>query len=193
MARIKHLLILALGIFCFQIGFGQTTIGNFALNDISGQSISLDKYQGKKAVVVIFTSSHCSYAKKYEGRLASMYQEFQAKGVQFIAVNSNDPTLSESDSPEVMRQLRPYPFPYLKDGDQAVAKMFGATKTPEAFILIPKDGSFTVAYQGKIDDNPLDANMVKKNFLANALNQTLVSQAVDPSAADASGCNIKWK
>jgi peroxiredoxin len=193
MAKGKQVLVLLFAILFVSLGQAQTTIGDFSLKDITGQQVSLKDYLNRKAVVVIFTSSHCSYAKKYEGRLAEMYQAYAPKGIQFIAINSNDPTMSESDSPEVMRQLRPFPFPYLKDDDQNVARQFNATKTPEVFILKPQGGQFAVVYQGKIDDNPLDSQMVKQNFLQEALDQMLSSQPIAPDNTVASGCNIKWK
>lgn len=163
------------------------TIQNFNLPVEFGEgSVSLDSFQGKKAIVVVFTSYHCSWSVKYMDRLTQLNTEYADKGVAFIAINSNDPELEG----EIVRIEAPE-FPFLKDEDQAVAKAFGATKNPEAFVLVPHSGNYKVVYHGKIDDNPLDESMVRKNFLTDALNLVLTGEKVVTKETPASGCSIK--
>lgn len=163
------------------------TVQNFTLPaEFSDESVSLDSFQGKKAIVVVFTSYHCSWSVKYMDRLAQLNTEYSEKGVVFIAINSNDPELEG----EIVRIEAPE-FPFLKDADQAVAKAFGATKNPEAFVLVPHSGNYKVVYHGKIDDNPLDESMVRKNFLTNALDLVIAGEKVVTKETPASGCSIK--
>ena len=175
--------------------YGQSVdslIPDFQLRDIAGEEISLSDYKEAKAIVVVFTSSHCSWALKYQPRLNELFTSFQDQGVVFMAINSNDSTMSESDAIARMRALSPYDFPYLKDVDQSVAQHFGATKNPEAFLLAVEDGqTFRVIYQGKIDDNPLDASLVEQAYLKDAIQSFLAGQTIKEPYCEASGCKIK--
>ena len=167
-----------------------STVKNFSL--ISEEdTVSLNSFKNKKAVVVVFTSSHCSWATKYEERLHQLHDSFSGKDVAFLAINSNDASMSERDDATVMRQISPYPFPYMKDENQVVAKLFKATKTPEVFLLQPKNGVFTVMYQGKIDDNPLDPQKAGNHYLFKALQSVLAGEKPATKSTFASGCNIR--
>lgn len=170
----------------------KATIDGFSLKDAKAQEVSLKDFADQKAVVVVFTSSHCSWATKYEERLAKLHERFSEKGVAFLAINSNDASINQNDAVARMRQLSPFPFPYLKDEEQKVARMFGASRTPEVYVLLPKDSAFSVVYHGKIDDNPLDEASVKEAYLADAIEALLAGKAVETNETDASGCNIKW-
>ncbi len=160
---------------------------------ISGFSIenfNLSAQAGKKAIVVVFTSSHCKFATQYVNRLNLLYNAYVGQGVSFLAVNSNDASMNPEDDQNAMRAKAAYTFSYVKDNDQNLARMFGATKNPEAFILIPSNGQYAVAYKGQIDDNPLDENMVRSKSLENALKQIISGQT--PSTAGAGmGCPIR--
>ncbi len=163
------------------------TVQNFSLPaEFGDETVALDSFQGKKAIVVVFTSYHCSWSVKYMDRLAQLNTEYADKGVAFIAINSNDPELEG----EIVRIEAPA-FPFLKDEDQAVAKAFGATKNPEAFVLVPHSGHYKVVYHGKIVDNPLDESMVRKNFLTDALTKVIAGEKVVTKETSTSGCSIK--
>lgn len=172
------------------------TIQDFSLKNVDGKMVSLSSYNGKAAVVVIFSSNHCVYSKKYEARIIALAKANQGKNVQFLLINSNDAKLSEEDNMGAMQaraEEKGYPFPYLKDESQSVAKAFGAKKTPQAFVLLPKGGSFSVAYSGVIDDNALMADRVQKKYLEQALSDVLSGGAAQTTSTDPVGCNIKWK
>lgn len=146
---------------------------------------------GKSAVVVVFTSSHCRFATQYTNRLNRLSGLFANKNVAFVAINSNDAMMSPGDGEEEMRAKAVYLFPYLKDTNQALAKLLNAEKTPEAFVLVPNGANMSVVYKGAIDDNPLDENMVKSTNLQAAIEAALTARA--PVASPVMmGCPIKW-
>lgn len=169
------------------------TVPNFSLTDANGQVLSLDQMKDSTLVLVIFTSSHCAWATKYEERIVSLYEDYKGKGVAFLAINANDPRMSQRDAVSRMRQASPFPFPYLKDQDQVVAKSFAVTRNPEVVLLKPVNGSFRVLYKGKIDDNPLDAGLVRNTFLVDALEAALANRKIGTAETEASGCHIRWK
>ncbi|MDX2250188.1 MAG: redoxin domain-containing protein [Bacteroidia bacterium] len=184
-----------IGLFAFyKPVFAQDSIkiSNFTLENAQGQALSLDSLAGKKLTVVIFTSSHCSYAVQYKDRLISIYEKYRGKEVNFIAINSNDPSMSARDSASRMQAISGFPFPYLKDADQRVAKMFHATKTPEVVVLAPREKNYNIAYRGMIDDNPLDVTLVKEPYLSNAIDSLLINKKPLSSQTTLTGCNIKW-
>ena len=171
------------------------TVENFTLKDAqTGEEIALEDYADKKAVVVVFTSSHCSFAIKYQQRLNKIFEQFEEREVAFLAINSNDSKLNDVETFARMRAQSPYEFPYLKDSDQAIAKAFKATRNPEAFVLIPaNNGKFQMTYRGQIDDNPLDFQLVEQHFLRDALTASLEGKQPTQQHTEPSGCNIKWK
>ncbi|MEM6801813.1 MAG: redoxin domain-containing protein [Bacteroidota bacterium] len=166
------------------------SVNDFALTD-GEKVVKLSDFKDQKLVAVVFTSSHCSWAKKYEDRLIELHSKYAEKEVAFIAVNSNNAAMNELDDPSVMRTVTVFPFPYLKDADQSVAKLFQAKKNPEVFLLKPAGASFKVVYSGKIDDNPLDAKLVKQNFLQDAIEISLEGGNPAVKHSPASGCLIK--
>jgi len=169
-----------------------SVVEDFSLSTPDSQVVKLSDYQDQKAVVVVFTSSHCSWATQYIDRLQKLHKRYGEQDVSFIAINSNDPTLSQRDTEARMQKIAKYAFPYLKDKDQAIAQMFGITKNPEAVVLIPVDDGFQMVYRGKIDDNPLDATMVQNAFLDLAIQSVLAGEDPETDATVPNGCSIKW-
>jgi peroxiredoxin len=172
----------------------QTVIHDFSLRNVDGKYVSLNSFKDKKGVVVIFTGNHCVYSKKYEDRILKLAAEYAPKNIQFILINSNSPELSEDDSFEAMQfraSEKGYPFPYLQDANQAVAKMFGAMKNPECYLLVFSEEGFQVAYSGLIDDNPLMEEAVNEKFLANALEKVIAGSMTAFSETQVQGCGIK--
>lgn len=140
-------------------------------------------------MVVIFTSNHCPYAKLYEERIIAIAHEFHEQGVKFLAICSNDGQAFPEDSFENMK-LKKYPFPYLHDDTQQVAKSFDAQATPEAFVF---DSNQTLRYHGAIDDSPETKSLAKKNFLNDAIVSVLKGEPVKTAKVPLIGCSIKWK
>ncbi len=122
-------------------GFSQGSgfIDDFTLpNVVTGQEFSLREYEEASTVVVIFTSLYCPYAQLYEDRIDQLIRDFQSDDLRFILINPNNPKSSSKDSMENMvrtAQEDPPAAPFLADHNQRVARMFGAEKTPEVFVL----------------------------------------------------------
>ncbi len=170
---------------------------DFTLPDaVSGNTVSLSDFQNKRAIVVLFTSNFCPYSKLYEERFSSMVKSYAGKDVAFIMINPNDPRESKDDSMESMKAKANnwgLNIPYLADKEQVVAKSFGASKTPEVFVLSNKPGKFAIAYSGALDDNPQVAEDINQNYLKQALDAVLQGKIVNIPNKRPVGCMIKIK
>ncbi|MEQ8712756.1 MAG: thioredoxin family protein [Cyclobacteriaceae bacterium] len=173
----------------------QKSITDFSLKNVTNdQTISLSSMKDKKAVVVVFTSNYCPYAKLYEDRLIGLYSAYEDQNVGFVLVNPNHPETSPEDAEAMMikrAKEKSYPFAYLSDKDQAVAKLFDARKTPEAFVLRPTTTGFQVLYQGAIDDNPQSSGEVRNYHLKDALNLAIAGKKPAESYQRPTGCMIR--
>jgi len=175
---------------------GSGKIENFSLvNALNNKTVSLADYANERAVVVVFTSNYCPYARLYEDRIVALAEEYTGRGVQFLLVNSNTSMDNIDDSVEEMaRHAREkgYRFPYLADKEHKVAEMMGATKTPEAFLLQNNGaGTFVLKYRGAIDDNPQVAQEVTVNYLRDAITGSLNRRNVSIAEKRPTGCMIK--
>ena len=142
--------------------------------------VSLAGMEEAKGYIVTFTCNHCPYAKLYEDRLISLHNEFAEKGYPVVAINPNVLT-QEDDSFEKMIERakeKSFPFVYLSDEDQSIAKAYGATKTPHVYILSKNNGKLKVEYIGAIDDNSKTAAEVTETYVANAVNDLLANKKV---------------
>lgn len=154
-----------------------------------------DLMKGKQALVVFFACNHCPYVKHLAPHLGEMAGEYQTRGVQFVAVNSNDTEKVPEDSPDRMDEFareQGWGFPYLYDESQEVARLFGAACTPDFFVF---NANQELTYSGQFDGSrPGNAMPVTGSDLRSALEATLrygrvASGRMHPST----GCNIKWK
>ncbi len=128
----------------------------------------------------------------YEDRLIALGKEFSAKGVGFLLINSNDPNQNEEENLNNMKNRakeKGYPFVYLQDDQQTVAKMFGAQKNPEVFLLKGNQ----ISYKGAIDNNPLMPEKADRQYLRDALLAVLSGKTPTEVSVPANGCNIKWR
>lgn len=165
----------------------------FDLPGVDGKRHTLADYAAKDAVVVVFTCNHCPYAQAWEGRLIQIQADYAARGVQLIAINANDAVKYPADSFAKMQEratAQGFNFPYLHDETQAVARAYGATRTPEVFVF---DRSRTLRYQGTVDDNYEEPTAVKQPYLRQALDAVLAGQAAPVAETAPVGCTIKWK
>jgi thiol-disulfide isomerase/thioredoxin len=142
----------------------------------------------------MFICNHCPYVKHINDQLVVLANEYIKKGVSFIAISSNDVANYPEDSPELMKVLAEevgYPFPYLYDEDQSVARMYDAACTPDFYIF---DSELKCAYRGQFDDSrPKNDLMVTGRDLRMALNDILEGKKVSFNQKPSIGCNIKWK
>ncbi len=163
-------------------------IDEFALKDTSGKEWTLAGLADRKALVVVFVGTECPVNNLYAPRLAELAKEYAAKGVQFLAVNSNT-----QDTPaRVAEHAKKYDLslPVCKDAANAVADRFGARRTPEAFVL---DGKRTVVYRGRIDDQygvGFSRPKPTRRDLAEALDEVLAGKPVTKAETEAPGCLI---
>jgi peroxiredoxin len=163
----------------------------FALPDPDGRLHALDAMDGG-AVVLLFLSNHCPYVASWEERIIGAAREYGEKGVRFVAISSNDVTRYPKDGPEAMKERAAdsgYPFPYLYDEDGAVARAFGATRTPEVFVL---DGERRLRYRGAVDSS-WDEDDDRDEYLRNALSALLAGGEVEVAETPAVGCPIKTR
>ncbi|WMJ73113.1 thioredoxin family protein [Cytophagaceae bacterium ABcell3] len=170
-------------------------VHNFTLlNSIDNTHVSLFDFSDKKGIVIIFTSHSCPYNKIYEERILKLANEFNDKDIQFLLINPNDPSVSNEDAPNLMAQWaqeKEYPIPYLIDSDQKVCNQFGATKTPEVFVMKNINDNLILFYKGAIDNNPQVATQASQHFLRDALNCLVNNKVVKISDKKAVGCIVK--
>ena len=158
------------------------------MQDIDGQHRTLGEYKNKKAIIAVFVGTECPLANLYLPTLAEMQKHYGAKGVQVLAINSND----QDSFAEVVahaRERKP-PFPVLKDADQRAADAFGARRTPEAFLL---DGSLTIRYRGRIDDQygyTYRRTAPTRTELKDALEELLAGKPISTPESECRGCLI---
>lgn len=167
----------------------------FSLPDtVSGKTISLNQYRSDKATVVMFICNHCPYVKHVNQELVRLANDYQKKGVAFIAINANDVKNYPDDAPDKMKAVAEqlgYPFPYLYDESQEVARVYSAACTPDIYIF---DGDLRLVYRGQLDDSrPHNDEPVNGKDVRQALDAVLSGQPVDPNQKPSMGCSIKWK
>lgn len=172
-----------------------TLAPRFTLQDsLSKQWVPLERLRGKRATVIMFICNHCPYVKHVQSELVRLAHDYQAKAVGFIAINSNDAVAYPEDAPDKMAKVAEewgYPFPYLYDEDQSVAKAYQAACTPDFYIF---DQDLRCVYRGQLDDaRPGNAITPNGQSIRQALNQLLAQQPVSTNQKTSIGCNIKWK
>lgn len=172
-----------------------TVAPTFNLTDvITGKKVSLDDAKSDKATVIMFICNHCPYVKHVQTDLVQLANDYLKKCVSFIAINSNDVENYPDDSPEKMKYIAKefgYPFPYLFDETQEVAKAYQAACTPDFYIF---DSDLKLTYRGQLDDSRPGNNIpVTGNDIRNALDTILDGKPVSSNQKPSMGCNIKWK
>jgi len=168
----------------------------FKLKNTEGKLVSLSDYPDAKGFTIVFTCNHCPYAKAYQDRIIAIDKKYKSKGYPVIAVNSNDPDVNPEDSYEnmiVRAKEKGFTFPYLQDETGEICRKYGATRTPQVYLLEKKGGDLIVQYTGAIDDNTQDASKVTAPYLANAIDALLAGGMPEPAFTKAIGCGIKPK
>jgi len=163
-----------------------------AMKGVDGKSLSIAQAAGKKGTLVIFTCNACPWVKRWESRIAAIGNAAKAKGIGVIAINSNEALSPEDGYPEMQKRAKKLglEFPYVQDATSGIARAFGATRTPEAF-LFGADGK--LAYHGTIDDNAQDAKAVTKPYLREAVDAVVAGTEVPNAETKALGCSIKFR
>lgn len=172
-----------------------TKAPEFALLDVvSGKLYALQDVVSNKATVIMFLCNHCPYVQHILEELLFVVKEYQQKGVNFVAISSNDVENYPEDGPEEMKALaleRGFTFPYLYDQTQQTAHHYHAVCTPEFFVF---DQDRRLAYHGRFDEaTPRNNTPVTGNDLRNALDALLAGRQPDQDQKPSIGCGIKWK
>jgi thiol-disulfide isomerase/thioredoxin len=171
-----------------------TPAPNFHIRDVvSDNYYSLDDLKSDKATVIMFICNHCPFVIHVNSELVKMANEYRNKGVSFIAINSNDVQAYPEDAPDkmsIVAKVLRYPFPYLFDKYQEVAKAYDAACTPDFYVF---DGEAKLTYRGRLDSSRPGNNIpLTGEDLRRAIDNTLAGTPTDPQYPSA-GCNIKWK
>ena len=177
--------------------FGQRSgyVEDFTLSNlVTGSEFSLKDYASASTVVIIFTSRHCPYAQLYDQRITDLINEFESGQVRFVLINPTDPASHPQDALDNLKRAiedNKWKVPFLVDPGQRVARLLGAEKTPEVFVLSQQRSSFKTIYQGAIDDNPQVASDVHHPYLREFLKAQRTNQSAPLRTTPATGCRIK--
>ena len=163
------------------------------MKNVDGKMLSITDVTGKAGTLVIFTCNHCPFAKAWEQRIVELGNTYSGKGVGVLLVNANDPTTHAEDNFEGMQARAKslgMKVPYVVDDTSGVAKAFGASVTPEAFLF---DKAGKLAYHGAVDDNRNEPDKVKARYLKDALDAVVAGKAPAVSETKGLGCGIKFR
>lgn len=172
-----------------------TEAPDFKLYDtVSHEPLSLQQLKGPEATVIMFICNHCPFVIHVNAALVAIANEFKEKGIGFIAISSNDAKNYPQDAPDKMTihaKENQYPFPYLYDETQNVAKAYDAACTPDLYVF---DAALRLTYRGQLDDSrPGNGIAVSGIDLRHALDCILASESNTKPQKPSIGCNIKWK
>ncbi len=165
---------------------------DFSLSGVDAQTYSLQSFAESKVLVLMFICNHCPYVKAIEDRVIALGRFFRKSEVSFVAICSNDPKEYPEDSFENLKlrwKEKSYPFPYLHDATQKVARTFDAVCTPDFFVY---GSDRRLAYRGRLDDNWKDASKVKSEDMKKAIQGLLQGQKTISPQYPSMGCSIKW-
>lgn len=173
--------------------FGAPAI-EFSLPGVDGKQWSLQQCKGENGLLIMFICNHCPYVKSIRDRIVRDTRELLSHGIHAVAIMSNDPSLYEEDSFENMRKIAhdfDFPFPYLIDETQDVAKAYGAVCTPDFFGY---NAGLELQYRGRLDASRKDAAPANaKRDLFDAMAQVARTGKGPLEQISSMGCSIKWK
>jgi len=165
----------------------------FSLPATDGKKYSLNDFDTSRFLVVFFTCNHCPYVIGSDEITRQTAMKYAAKGVRFVAINSNSPyTYPEDDFEHMVKRMNEYKFPwvYLYDATQDVVRAYGGLKTPHFFVF---DEQRRLVYTGRGIDSPRDASRMTVNDLDRALDELTSMKPVSVTKTNPIGCNIKWE
>ena len=163
------------------------------LEGVDGARHGLDDYADAEALLIVFTCNHCPVAEAYEDRLVALANDYADRGLQIVAINSNDAERYPADSLPAMKQraeAKGFPFPYLHDATQEVARSYRAVCTPDIFLF---DRERQLFYAGRIDEDWKRPEAVEQHDLRRAIDALLAGRPLGFEPQPATGCSIKWK
>ena len=172
-----------------------TEAPRFEIRDtISGEMMSLNQLKGEKGTVIFFICNHCPFVIHVNSELVRIARDYADLGIGFMAVSSNDVENYPDDAPHLMKKVaedQDYPFPYLYDEAQEVARAYDAACTPDIYLF---DSNLRLAYRGQLDGSRPGNDVPLTGIdLRNALDAILDGREVSGVQKPSLGCNIKWK
>lgn len=166
---------------------------NFRLKGTDGRYYALNDFAHAQALVIFFTCNHCPYVIQSDEVTRRTAEKYKEKGAVFVGINSNSETTYPEDSYEQMierMQQHQFPWVYLRDATQEVARDYGALRTPHFFVF---DNKKHLIYTGRAIDSPRDPSKLTVNDLENALEDYFQGKKVRTPLTNPIGCNIKWE
>lgn len=175
----------------FTLETGQKAI-DFKLPSTEGREYSLSDFDNYKYLVIFFTCNHCPYVIGSDEITRATVEKFSKKGVGFAGINSNsENTYPEDSFPNMVERMKMHKFPwvYLYDKPQEVAKAYGALRTPHFYVF---NEERKLVYTGRGVDSPRDPSRITINNLELALDELTSGKPVSVPVTNPIGCNIKW-
>jgi redoxin len=176
------------------LALGDTApLADVAMMNVDGHETTIAGAHGAKGTLVVFTCNACPWAKAWHTRIVSLGNRCVKQGIGVIAINSNDPGVVPEDGYQVMQanaRRSKMAFPYVVDATSDVARAFGATRTPEAFLF---DREGKLVYHGTIDDNAKQPGQVKERYLQDAVQAVIDGRDIALAETKALGCSIKFR
>jgi peroxiredoxin len=166
---------------------------DFNLPATDGKNYKLSDFDSSKHLVIFFTCNHCPYVKGSDEITRQTVEKFAPRNVKFVGINSNSRNTYEEDSFENMvGRMNKYKFPwiYLYDKTQEIARAYGALKTPHFYVF---DQNRKLVYTGRGVDNPIDTSRMTVNDLDRALSELTEDRPISVTVTNPIGCNIKWE
>ena len=168
-------------------------LADVKMMNVDGKQVSLAEVRGRKGTLVVFTCNACPWAKAWHSRIVELGNKSAKRGIGVIAVNPNDPAVVADDDYGPMKdnaKKSKMAFPYVVDATSDVARAFGATRTPEAYLF---DAEGKLVYHGAIDDNAKQPDQVKARYLEDAVNAVVDGKEITLAETKAMGCSIKFR
>ncbi|MCH7920860.1 MAG: thioredoxin family protein [Planctomycetes bacterium] len=175
----------------FTLELGQSAL-DFTLPATDGKTYSLSDFADAKALVLFFTCNHCPYVIGSDEVTRATAKTFTSQGVRFVGINSNSAnTYAEDSFDHMVQRMKEHQFPwvYLHDASQDVARAYGALRTPQFYVF---DQDRKLVYTGRGVDSPRDTSQMTVNDLEKALIELLAGQAISTPLTNPIGCNVKW-
>ena len=176
----------------FTLQIGQPA-PDFRLPATDGKTYALSDFAADPVLVVFFTCNHCPYVTGSDESTRQTAEKFAGRGVRFVGINSNSPnTYEEDDFPHMVARMEEEKFPwvYLHDGTQDVAKAYGALRTPHFYVF---DRDRKLVYTGRAVDKPRQAEQSTTRDLERALEEHLAGKPLSVPVTNPIGCNVKWE
>jgi peroxiredoxin len=176
----------------FTLSLGSTA-PDFSLRATNGNNYSLEDFKDAKVLVIFFTCNHCPYVIGSDEVTRRTARKFKSQGVRFVGINSNSPNTYVEDSFENMvkrMKKQNFPWVYLHDDTQDVARSYGALRTPHFFVF---NEERKLVYTGRGVDNPRETIKMTVNDLQNALDEFLAGKKITTPMTNPIGCNVKWE